>query len=796
MSADPRPLKVVGRRLPKVDAWSKVTGTAQYADDLSFPRMLFGRLVRCPHPHARIVEIDTSAAESVSGVAAVITGADISNPYGVLPISEDEYGLSPDKGRFVGDPVAAIAGRDEAVCDRAARRLRVRYEVLPTHGTVEAALSGDGEPIHPVVGRHGRPNVHKAVSLEFGDLDGGFDAADLAREDVFHYAGNTHFALETHACVAVPEPEGGLTLWSSTQTPHYVQRSLAKALGIPAHTVRVIVPALGGGFGGKAEALPHEIAAAKLALVTGRPVKIRLTREEVFYTHRGRHPVTMSVRAGCKNDGMLTGLHVRTVLDGGAYGSYGVATTYYTGALAPVTYRVPAYGFEGARVYTNKPPCGPKRGHGTPQPRFGVEIMLDKLARDLDMCPAELRYRNLVTENTRTVNHLRITSCGLRQCIEAVVEASDFKARHRQLPDGAGLGLACSTYLSGAALPVYWNELPHSAVIVQVDRFGRVTALCGATDIGQGSDSVLAAFVGEVLGLEPHDIHLVTADTALTPVDLGSYSSRVTFMMGNAALSAARGLREQIVAAVALEHEVLPEDLDLCDGAVVAVRGAPFSIPWPDAVRLAEAGGAELSATGSYRPPDLAGPYKGSGVGPSPAYSYSACVVEVDVDSKTGLVVPRDVWLAHDIGRAINPTNVEGQIEGGVYMGLGEALMEEQAFLNGLHAGPSALEYKTPTTFDMPRIHTMIIETDDPEGPMGAKEAGQGPLLPVPPAVANAVFDAVGVRIDEVPITPGKVHRALQLKARGRSGRVGPSRMPDVVFPPPVHVDPPADGAS
>ena len=562
----------------------------------------------------------------------------------------------------------------------------------------------------------------------------------------------------------MPEPGGGLTLWSATQTPHYVQRSLAKALGLEERLVRVVVPALGGGFGGKAEALPHEIAAAKLALVTGRPVKIRLTREEVFYTHRGRHPVTMAVRAGCRSVGTLTGLHIQTLLDGGGYGSYGVATTYYTGALAPVTYRVPAYGFE---------------------------VALDKIARDLDLCPAELRFRNLVAENTWTVNHLRVTSCGLRQCLEAVVEASDFTARHRRLPEGVGLGLACSAYLSGAALPVYWNELPHSAVIVQVDRGGRVTAFCGATDIGQGSDSVLAALVAEVLGLTQSDIHLVTADTALTPVDLGSYSSRVTFMMGNAALSAARGLRDQIVEAVAREQDVAPQDLDLRDGAVVAVRGTPFTIPWPKAVRLAEAEGAALSATGSYRPPDLAGPYKGSGVGPSPAYSYSACVVEVEVDTATGHVRPRDVWLAHDGGRAINPTSVEGQIEGGVYMGLGEALMEEQAFRNGRHAGPSALEYKTPTALDMPRVHAILVETDDPEGPLGAKEAGQGPLLPVPPAVANAVFDAVGVRIDEVPITPEKVHRALQLKARGRGGRLGPGGLPGVVFPPPVQVAPP-----
>ncbi|MFQ5460384.1 MAG: molybdopterin cofactor-binding domain-containing protein, partial [Anaerolineae bacterium] len=507
---------------------------------------------------------------------------------------------------------------------------------------------------------------------------------------------------------------------------------------------------------------------------------------------RGRHPVPMRLRTGVAADGTLTAMHVQTVLDGGAYGSYGVATTYYTGALQTVTYRLGAYRFEAARVYTNKPPCGPKRGHGTPQGRFALEVQLDKIAHAMGLGPAEVRLRNLVAANTPTVNHMRVTSCGLRECIEAVVAASEFRQRHGRLPRGRGLGLACGAYLSGAGLPVYWNDLPHSTVVVQVDRSGRVTAQSGATDIGQGSDTILATIVADVLGLAPADIRLVTADTGVTPVDLGSYSSRVTFMMGNAALDASRSLRGRILAAVARDRGTDEAALTMAGGKVCLPEGAGEDLTLAEAVRIAEAAGAALSAEGSYRPPDLAGPYRGSGVGPSPAYSYSACVVEAKVDEGTGAVEPAEVWLAHDVGRALNPQLVEGQIEGGVYMGLSEALLEEQAFRGPLHAGPSLLEVKTPTALDVPPIHAIIVETVDAEGPYGAKEVGQGPLLPVPPAVANAVFDAVGVRVDEVPITPDKVHRAMELARRGKGNRVGPKRFPAVTFPEVTVVPPPA----
>jgi len=778
---------VIGQSRPKIDAWAKVTGETKYADDLVLPRMAYGKLLRSPHPHARIVRIDTTRAAALPGVYAVITGYDLPRvKFGILPVSQDEEALCTDKVRMVGDPVAAVAALDEETAERATELIEVEYATLPALMSIEDALK------HPDVRIHeygDGPNIHKAVALQFGDVDAAFAASDLVREDVFFFEGNTHLPLEQHAAVAHWGPDGKLTLWSSTQTPHYVHRLLGKILDMPQAHIRVIAAPVGGGFGGKLDPFAHEIAACKLSQVTGRPVKIALTREEVFYVHRGRHPVLMWVKTGFRKDGAITGMHFRTWLDGGAYGSYGVASTFYTGALQTVTYKVPVYKFEGARIFTNKPPCGPKRGHGTPQPRFALECQLDKAAEQLGLDPVDMRRRNLAEPFTKTANHLTVTTIGLGECIDRVVEASGWRRKWNALPRGKGIGIACSSYLTGAGTAIYWNDMPHSGVVVRADRSGGVSILCGATDIGQGSDSVLAYLVAEVLGIEPKDIRVHVADTDLTPVDLGSYSSRVTLMAGNAAIQASERLRATIFEAVAHKLEVDASRLVARDRRVFLADDEDRGVSFPDAVVLAESRHGVLAFPGSYAPPKRAGKYKGGGVGPSPCYSYSACVVEVDVDEETGEVKPTEVWIAHDIGRALNPLLVEGQVEGSVYMGLGEALMEEQVFRKGVHKIPSMLEYKSPTTLETPDIHTILVETDDPDGPFGAKEAGQGPLLPVIPAVANAVWNAVGVRVDEIPITPDKVLKGLELRRQGKPPRVGPERLPLFTFPVPRAVE-------
>ncbi len=785
---------VVGLPLPKVDAVAKVTGRTKFADDLFLPRMLHCRMLRATVPHADIVSIDTSRAAAHPGVIAVLTGKDLPTPYGILPVSQDEHALCLDKVRFVGDPVAAVAAVDEETAFDALDLIDVEYRELESVASIGDALDGVDPEIHLYGDGH---NVHKAIALEFGDVEAALAEADLVQEDILYYEGNTHLPMEQHAALARWSADGKLTLWSSTQTPHYVHRALAQVLQIPASRVRVIATPNGGGFGGKSDPFQHEIVVAELARRTGRPVKICLTREEVFYCHRGRHPTLMWVKTGFRKDGSITGMHFRSYLDGGAYGSYGVASTYYTGALQTTTYPVPAYRFEGLRAFTNKAPCGPKRGHGTPQPRFALEVHLDKAARRLGLDPAEIRLRHLVPPHSVTANYLRIGSMGLGACIEKVVEASGWKEKLGKLPEGRGVGLACGSYLSGAGLPIYWNALPHSGVQLKLDRGGGVTVFCGSTDIGQGSDSVLAYVVAEVLGIDPFDIEVVTADTSLTPVDLGSYSSRVTLMTGNAALQAAERARELLVKAVADEWKIPGARIALAEGKAFDVEDPDRAIPFAEAVVLAESRFGTIGTVGSYTPPASPGRYKGAGVGPSPAYSYAAAVAELEVDPGTGETRVREVWIAHDIGQAINPVVAVGQVEGSVYMGLGEALMEEMTYRgnrNVVHRHPSLLEYKSPTTHEMCRIHTYLIEDPDPEGPFGAKEVGQGPLLPIPPAIVNAVYDAVGVRVDEVPVTPQKVLKALARKAKGEEAREGPTGVPPFDWPEPVRVPPPWAG--
>lgn len=783
------PFSVIGRRLPRLDAVDQTTGRIRYADDLTLPGMLVGRQLASTHAHALITSIDTSRAEALEGVRAVLTGADLPITYGILPISQDENVFAVDRVRYVGEPVAGVAAVDRETAERALDLIDVQYEPLDEVVTLDQAFDDDRPLIH---GEGFGKNVHRSAALEFGDVEEGFASADHIREDIFSFGGTTHAALETHAALASYGTDGRLTLRSSTQIPHYLHRALEKVLEMPPERIRVIATPVGGGFGGKTDPFSHEIAAAKLSMVTGQPVKITLTREEVFYTHRGRHPVLMWLKTGFRSDGRITALHFTTFLDGGAYGSYGIATLYYTGALQTSTYRIPNYRFEGVRVFTNKPPCGAKRGNGTPQPRFALECHLDKAAHDLGIDPVAIRLRNVVKPFSMTVNHLRITSCALTECIERVIEASGFSGKYGQLPEGRGVGFAIGAYMSGAGLPIYWNDMPQSEVEVRVDDSGHVTVRSMATDIGQGSTSMLGGIVAECLGLEPDDLTMVTADTDLTPIDLGSYSSRVTFMAGNAALEAGVRVRSRVVAAVADELGVNPGDLVARGGRIELADEPGSGTTWSEAVRCTVAAtGRPLIESGSYRPPKLAGPYRGSGVGISPAYSYSACVVEIDCDRDTGMVKVEQVWLAHDVGKALNPMLVEGQIEGGVYMGLSEALFEEHAFRGGLHRGPSLLDYKMPTTLEMPPVECIIVESDDPEGPFGAKEVGQGPLLPVIPAVANAIHDALGVRIDETPFTPDKIVAGLVDLSRGGTGRVGPKAVPDFKFPPLTRVEPP-----
>jgi 4-hydroxybenzoyl-CoA reductase subunit alpha len=789
----------IGKPRRRVDGRAKAVGQLRFADDLSLPRMLHCKLLRSPHPHASIESIDVSRAESHPGVHLVLTGAAFPVPYGIMPVAQDEHALARDKVRFVGDPVAAVIAVDEHTANEALALVDVKYRPLATVASPEEGIANPEPRIHDY-GEQG--NIHRNQAYEFGDVEEALSKSAHVFEDLFFYEGNTHLPMEQQASLASIEGDGKLLLATSTQNPHYLHRQLARVLQVPAAQIRVIATPNGGGFGGKCDPGNHEFVVAKAALLLGRPVKICYTREEVFYQHRGRHPVLMKFRTGVAKDGKLTAMHLQTLLDGGAYGSHGPASTFYTGVLTPVTYELPRFKFEACRVFTNKPACGPKRGHGTPQPRFGQEVQLDKIAERLGLDPAQLRLSMVTQPDSLTASWLRIGSNGLAECIRKVVEMSGWKERRGKLGPGRGLGLACSTYMCGAGVSIYWNKLPHSAVQILLDRSGQVTVYCGATELGQGSDDVLASLVAEALGIDPGNIRCVTGDTGITPIDLGSYSSRVTIMMGNAALQAAGRVREQLAAAAAEQLNTLPDRVAFSQDRVFAAENPGNAMTFIEAVALAEAKFGTLGAVGSYSPPKAPGRYKGAGVGPSPAYSFSACVVETEVDPHTGWVTVPKIWIAHDIGKALNPVLARGQVIGGVYMGLSEALMEEQAFrrlpakLSGalVHRNPSMLDYKSLTFLDMPEVEVALIEDPDPNCPYGAKEVGQGPLLPVMPALANAIHDAVGVRIDEIPITPDKVRRALEKKAKGEVPRVGPESFPAVPYPKPTFVLPPWEG--
>ena len=556
--------------------------------------------------------------------------------------------------------------------------------------------------------------------------------------------------------------DGQLTVWSASQVTHYLHRELAKVLGLGAEKIRVIQPVLGGAFGGKSEPFDLEFAVAALSRKAGRPVKCLYTREEVFYSHRGRHPMDMKFKVGCDAEGKVTAVESDIVIDGGAYHSFGLVTAYYAGQLLTGPVAFGSYHFRSRRVYTNKPCNEPKRGHGSVQPRFAFECALDEVAEKIGLDPIEIRRRNAMESGQRTINGQLVPSTGLAACLDAVGGASGWAERRGKLPFGRGLGVACSMYISGTAYPVYPNEMPQSGVTLHGDRSGKITVFCGANDIGQGSDGMLAYIVAEEMGVYPDDIAVVSGDTDLVPVDLGAYSSRVTYMCGIAAQEAARKLRTRLIAAVAAKLGT--ERIGVALGSYFDLDDPGRYVSAREALILAEsAAGVPLVESGGYRTRKVGGEYRGGMIGASPAYSTTAHVCEVTIDPETGIVRVEKVWAAHDCGRALNPVMVEGQIEGSVYMGYAEALMEAQTYdERGLHRGPNLLDYRIPTSMETPDFFARIIETIDPGGPYGAKEAGEGPLHPIIPAIANAIHDAVGIRLRRIPFTPELVLAALK----------------------------------
>jgi len=754
----------IGRPTPLIDGVEKVTGRARYTADLPATDALVGAILRSPVAHGVIRGIDTSRARAMRGVRAVVTGDDFVAPYGVIPIAQNEWPLARDRVRYRGEPVAAVAAIDRETAQAALAAIVLDIEPLPAYFAAADARAEAAVLLHDR-----KPgNVEREVDQAFGDVDAGFAAADLVREQTFHYAEVAHGQIERNGALATYEPEHGrLTMQSTTQVPYYLHLTLAQCLGLDGAQVRVIKPFVGGGFGHRVEPLNFEMVAGALARAAGGSVRVEQSREDSFLTHRGRPETDIRLKLGLKKTGEITAVDCEIVQRGGAYAGYGLVTILYAGALLHALYNVGAVRYRGYRIYTNTPPCGAMRGHGAVDARHAFEAMLDAMASELGLDPIALRRANLIEPPYRTLNDLQVNSYGIPECLDWVERASGWRERHGKLPRGRGLGLACSHYVSGSAKPVHWSGEPHAVVNLRLDFDGGITLLTGAADIGQGSSTLLAQVAAEVLLLPLSRIRVIAADSALTPKDNGSYSSRVSFMVGNAAMRAAQALLDVLVAAAARKLAVAPAEIEW-QGEACRVRGGEQALDFAAVVTaaLADNGPVTVKGTWSAPPETQGGKFRGAAVGSTAGFSYAAQVVEVSVDEDTGAVKVERVWVAHDCGFAINPLAATGQVQGAIYMGMGQALSEETQYHEGLSLRPNFLDYRIPTAVETPPIDVHLVETIDPLGPFGAKEASEGALHGFPPALTNAIADAIGVRLAELPATPDRVLDAIVEKRR------------------------------
>ena len=744
-----------GTRTPLVDGVDKVTGRALYTADLPKNGAFIAKIFRSNYSHARIVSLDVSQARALPGVQAVVTGDDCPETYGVLPIAMNEYPMARGRVRYRGEPVAAVAAVDEATAIRALALIRLEVEELPAYYTAAQARAGE-QLLHD-----NKPgNLEREVHHTFGNVEAGFAQADLVRERTYRCAEVNQAHMELNASLADYDPERDyLTLWTSTQVPYYVHLMVARTLGMEERRIRVIKPFIGGGFGARTETLNFELICCLLARAARGRVALQLTREETFLTHRGRPDTDVKLKLGLARDGRLTACECEVIQRGGAYAGYGIVTILYAGALIHALYDIPNVKYDGYRVYANLPPCGAMRGHGTVDVRHAFEALLDTMASELGLDPFAVRRANLLHAPAETLNGLRVESYGLAECLDLVEKASGWRERRGKLPPGHGLGMACSHYVSGSAKPVHWTGEPHATVNLRLDFDGGITLLTGAAEIGQGSSTVMAQLAANVLSVPLDRVRVIASDSLLTPKDNGSYSSRVTVMVGNATVDAARALRAKLVEAAARKLDAPAGEITCAGESFRRADGTGEVLSFDDVVGLALAVDGPITAKGTFSCPPAfqGGKHRGGAVGSTMSFSYAAQVVEVAVDAETGMVSVEKVWVAHDCGFAINPLAVEGQVQGSVWMGMGQAFSEETRYERGMPVLGSMLGYRVPTIVESPPIEVHIVESLDPNGPFGAKEAGEGSLSSFLPAFANAIADAIGVRVDELPITPDRL---------------------------------------
>jgi 4-hydroxybenzoyl-CoA reductase subunit alpha len=749
--------EIIGRSIPRPDARDKVTGRAIYTDDLVLPGMLHGAILRSPLAHARIKRIDVSKAKALAGVKDVIVGTDTPQiKYGnwrLMPHTQDELPLAVDKVRFFGDEVAAVCALDRETAVRACALIEVEYEELPAVFNVADAT------------REGAPAVHEEhpnnVSLDrkivYGDLKSAFERADYVREDEFTVHPVSHAYLEPCSSLARPDEGGRVTLWTSTQTPYIVQCLLASTLGIAENDVRVIKPNVGGAFGGKMELRVWDFCAAFMARRTGRPVKFTLSREEELAYGRRRHPMTLRSKVAFKKDGTFLARTFDVLLDGGAYNSMGPTATFLSGNFGAMLYKIPAYGYFGQHVYTNKPPAGAMRGFGAPQALFACETQMNLVAEELGIDPIELRIKNAMEEGDVLPDVATISSCGFKESLEKARQMSGWVEKRAHNKPGYGLGVGCYSFITGGVFNWFNTKYNFATCEVRVFEDGTAHLLTMATDIGQGSDTVLRQILAAELGIGIEKIRLTASDTAMTPkADLGTWGSRVTLMAGNAVLDAASKIKEMLIPILFGEYDLNQiHDIGFADDRVFVKAKPKKGMSFGECVykALRARRGDPLTAFGAYTP-------RNKGL-VTPAFSFGAQVAEVKVDQETGQVQVQKIYTAHDCGVPINKMAVEGQLEGSIHMGLGYALSEELLYEDGKPANTSFLDYKIPAAEDMPASESVEVDTYEPEGPFGAKEAGEGLVSPTAPAIGEAVFQATGFRPKSLPITPEKILRGL-----------------------------------
>jgi 4-hydroxybenzoyl-CoA reductase alpha subunit len=752
---------IVGKRIPLRDAIEKAKGGVAFTSDINLQGMLYGKILRSPVPHATIHHIDVSKAEKLKGVKAVITSKDTSMiKYSVSPTWADKLILADKKVRYIGDEIAAVAAVDEEIAEEALELITVEWEELPAVFDPFEAMQPGAPLLHEGV----ENNVSRVLSMECGSVDDGFAGADVILEETFSTQAQSHCSLETHCCIATCSPTDDVHLWVNSQAPHPLRQRLSATLNIDAAKIHISTPHIGGGFGSKIDLEPAQAISVLLAKKTGKPVKIENTRQEQFIATRMRHPTIAKLKFGAKRDGTIVAKQAEVVMDNGAYNSHGPAVLAYHNVMFSTLYRVKNIKYDGRLVYTNKNWGGACRGYGDPQASFAQEVMMDMVAEKLKMDSIDLRLKNANMPNEVTANAVKITSCGLKECLSRAREASGWDAKKKTKRKFRGLGVAAMIYTGGGSIGSGFN---YSGATMQMNADGTLHLLMGAVDIGQGSDTILSQMAAEIMGVSPETISLTTANTDSTLPCMGTFGSRVTFCAGSAVTEAALNLKQQLLGVAADMLEAHIDDLEMKDKKIY-VKGSPDK-----AISYAQIGFAAyykkkkpLVAHGYYNGPEVPPEfdpvtYRGY---PSPALVFGTHLAEVEVDPATGKVEVLNFVAAHDLGKAINPLLVEGQIEGGAAQGIGWSLMEGLQFDNGKILNPNFHDYKMLTIKDIPKITSLLIETIDPNGPFGAKGIGECAMVPTAPAIVNAIYDAVGVRIKDLPASPEKVFMGLKEK--------------------------------